>query len=403
MERCPRTRIVNDKAFPGRVLAHRRDGEALQWHFARVSSLVSGPAHPGGALDHLRSEIRTPPTAAAAHLTVRDAGLYTLLVDQGRPRTRSLGVPLGGAADRTSLVLGNTLIGNPPDAPALEITLRGPTVCSDRPLACVLFGAPFEMTAPQRRLAPGRTFTLEAGEPLYIGGTPRGARAYLCLRGGVLGPPILGSVSSLEPLRSGQELPCLSATTGGRALHGDADDVCLGHLANPVGTPVLLRAIAGPQIDWFVRDQFFGTDRLFQVTPSSNRMGLRLHGEPLTVPERELVSEPVTPGAVQITRDGQAIVLGVDGQTIGGYPKVAVVISADFDRLGQLRPGDRVRFEEVDMEEAERLYRQKQTALREWVVRMCEAEVFAVPGRASMASGVRRGELTPEETPVPLP
>jgi allophanate hydrolase subunit 2 len=82
-------------------------------------------------------------------------------------------------------------------------------------------------------------------------------------------------------------------------------------------------------------------------------MGLRLKGDPLQRKPGELVSEPVGPGAVQVVNDGQCIVLGVDGQTIGGYPKVAHVIAADLDRLGQLRPGQAVRFEMNNVDDAE--------------------------------------------------
>src|SRR5207247_11457919 len=111
--------------------------------------------------------------------------------------------------------------------------------------------------------------------------------------------------------------------------------------------------LEGPQAAWFHADDFY--DQQFTVTPASNRMGLRLQGEPLPFPTRELVSEPVCPGAVQVTRDGQCIVLGVDGQTIGGYPKIAQVINADLDKLGQLRQGERIRLLRVYMEEDERL------------------------------------------------
>src|SRR5262249_61372345 len=96
---------------------------------------------------------------------------------------------------------------------------------------------------------------------------------------------------------------------------------------------------------------------------ASDRGGLRLPAPPLTLPDRELLSEPVCPGTVQVTRDGQCIILGVDGQTIGGYPKVAQVIGADLDPLGQLRPGARVHFERVSLEEAEALYRRRQALL----------------------------------------
>src|SRR5262249_40361725 len=99
-------------------------------------------------------------------------------------------------------------------------------------------------------------------------------------------------------------------------------------------------------------------------------MGLRLSGISLPVPDREIVSEPVCPGTVQVTRDGQCIVLGIDGQTIGGYPKVAQVIAADLDRLSQLRPGARVAFKEVQLDQAELLLRRRAALLREWLTRL---------------------------------
>src|SRR5207253_161363 len=111
----------------------------------------------------------------------------------------------------------------------------------------------------------------------------------------------------------------------------------------------------------------------FTISSDSNRMGLRLQGEPLTLPDRELVSEPVAPGAVQVTRDGQCIVLGVDGQTIGGYPKIAHVIDADLDRLGQVRPGDHVRFVRVEQAAAVALFREQQGRLRQWMLRLSAA------------------------------
>ncbi len=299
-------------------------------------------------------------------LRLLDAGLYTLLVDFGRPAARSLGVPVGGAADRASLALGNALVGNPPDAPALECSLSGPTVVADGPLAFVVYGAPFELSTDRGRLRAGKTFTLEAGEELTIAGTHVGARAYLCIRGGLDGPVVLGSRSSLEPLQAGAELPCKPGRIHGRFLPP----------IFPIEDgPVTLRVLPGPQADWFPAGEL--ERRTYSVLPASNRMGVRLDGEPLPVPARELISEPVCPGTVQVTRDGRCVILGIDGQTIGGYPKVAQVISADLDRVGQLRAGQTVRFLDVDLELAQRLYRARQTDLREWVVRLGATETFA--------------------------
>jgi biotin-dependent carboxylase-like uncharacterized protein len=289
-------------------------------------------------------------------------GLYTLVVDQGRPATRSLGVPLGGAADQCSLALGNALVGNPSEMAALEIALAGPILEANVPLACVLYGAPFDLATDSRPLRPNNTFTLHPGEQLRIGGAARGMRAYLCIRGGVQTPLVLGSRSSLQPLSAGSELPCRADTIPGRFVRDIMEVECQEDVTT-------LRVLEGPQASWFAGASFFDGPH-FAVSPASNRMGLRLRGRPLTVPDRELVSEPVCPGSVQVTRDGQCILLGVDGQTIGGYPRIAQVIRADLDRLGQLRPGQQLRFQRVGLAEAEDLYRHQQAELRRWLLRL---------------------------------
>lgn len=285
-------------------------------------------------------------------------GLASRVVDGGRPRTRSLGVPVGGAADRRSLALGNALVGNKPDAAALEITLAGPRLRAEAELACVVFGAPFELSGAAQPLRVGTTFTLHAGAELHVGGTPRGARAYLCVHGGLQVPAILGSRSGLDCIRRDDVLPCLPGRIGGRFLPSAEPDF---------PEPCTLRVLPGLQADWFDAMAFHSQE--YTVAPASDRMGLRLRGRPLTVPARELVSEPVAPGAVQVTRDGQCIVLGVDGQTIGGYPKIAHVIRADLDRLGQLRPGGRVRFAPIALAEAIEVDQTATAQLAAWVLR----------------------------------
>ncbi|MGE3808980.1 MAG: allophanate hydrolase subunit 2 family protein, partial [Gemmataceae bacterium] len=155
----------------------------------------------------------------AAQLRVVAPGLYTLLVDAGRPGSRALGVPVGGAADRAALLLGNALVGNPPETPALEVALSGPTLQTDASVACVLCGADFQLAAeghPRGSLQSNKTFTLAAGGTLNIGAARSGARGYLCIRGGFQAPLILGSRSALEPLSAGITLNCRAATIGRR-------------------------------------------------------------------------------------------------------------------------------------------------------------------------------------------
>lgn len=263
------------------------------------------------------------------------------------------------------MALGNALVGNPPDAVALEITLSGPTLCAEKPVAGVVMGAPFDLHSDAPDPSVGKTFNLREGEFLHIRGTHRGVRAYLCVPGGFDSPLILGSRSALEPLVSGARLVCRESRLPIRRL---AEPI---QMTLPAETPQPLRFLPGSQSDWFDVSRF--VSQVFRVTADSNRMGLRLHSQPLPRPNREIVSEPVCPGTVQVTNDGQCIVLGVDGQTIGGYPKIAHVIRADLDRLGQLRPGDLVRFVEVSWEEAEMARRIQQSQLEQWWIRLAVA------------------------------
>ncbi|MDW8197708.1 MAG: biotin-dependent carboxyltransferase family protein [Gemmataceae bacterium] len=310
---------------------------------------------------------------------MRRPGLYSLLVDLGRPRSRSLGVPVGGAADQAAFLLGNALVGNPPNTPALEIAFSGPTLQAEHPVAGVLFGSPMDCTLNNDPIPSGVTFSLQPGDVLHIGGSRGGARAYFCVAGGFTAPRILGSRSAFEPLPADARLDCPASRMGARRLppavtscwqrFSDATSPAEPGQAAPVRR---LRVLDGPQRHWFADDGLF--TQLYEVATASNRMGLRLKGQPLTRPAKELVSEAVAPGAVQITNDGLPIVLGVDGQTIGGYPKIAHVIRADRDELGQLRPGDRVQFVRVSLEEAEEAALHRQRWLQPWIERLRYAE-----------------------------
>ncbi len=292
-------------------------------------------------------------------LTVLDPGPYSLLVDFGRPHHRSLGVPIGGAADRAALAQGNALVGNEPDAVALEFALAGPKLQANADHGCVIFGAPFKAWIDDVPIHAETTFNLKAGSVLRIGDSAIGMRGYLCVAGAFLAAPVLGSRTSFDALKRQDVLTCQSGQVTARSL---------GNPVTSYSPNMCLRCLAGPQAEWFEADQFFGPS--FQVSPLSNRMGQRLSGKSLMLPNRELVSEPVCPGTVQVVNDGQCIILGVDGQTIGGYPKIAQVIAADIDRIGQLRPGQEVRFTEVTLEEAEAAFHDRNLKLRHNLMRL---------------------------------
>jgi 5-oxoprolinase (ATP-hydrolysing) subunit C len=305
---------------------------------------------------------------------VLEPGIESRIVDLGRPRTRSLGVPVGGAADRRSLILGNSLLGNPPDATALEATLKGPRLRAEVDIGCVIFGAPFDVRCDGEPIEVNRTFTWRSGQELSVGGTNRGARAYLCVRSGLQAALVLESRSALEPIRRGDSLVC----TSGAIIARWCPEV------QPSFAGVLnVAALPGLQASWFDEAEFNGQQ--FEVSPTSNRMGLRLKGKPLTMPKREMTSEPVCPGAVQVTPDGHCIVLGVDGQTIGGYPKIAQVIQADLDALGQWRPGSTITFRKITLDEAIEGDRLALTVLNDWALRL-RLSLDAFPGERRFAS-----------------
>jgi len=290
---------------------------------------------------------------------VHSPGTHTLLVDFGRSGTRSLGVPVGGAADRTALALGNALVGNPPDDVGLEFALAGPTLEATAEHGAIITGARFLVHLNDRPLTVGTTFTVRAGDLLTISTAESGLRGYLCVPGGFDSPTVLGSRSCSEPIHSGDELTCRTSRLGRRFWRAENP---------PSAGPFLLRVLPGAQAANFDRERWAGQQ--FVVAAESNRMGLRLQSEPLATASGELLSSPVCPGTVQVTHDGQTIVLGVDAQTIGGYPRLAHVIAADLDKIGQMPPGSSVRFDWVDLQTAEQLWRERQTWLIPMLIRL---------------------------------
>ena len=300
-------------------------------------------------------------------LLVIDPGVSTTVQDAGRPGCRAWGVPLGGAFDRSSADLANALLGNRPDCAVLEFTLTGGNYEARAPLALALAGAPMDARillhdGPERSLRPPLAFPLNPGERLHMGGTPIGVRTYLAALGGWSTVEILKSRSREGPIRASELLPCSTGTTPVR------------HLENPPRVPRTsspIRVIAGPDFARMTKPLDSGD--IYQVRPDSNRMGLRLEGTPLSVvAEANRVSTPVAPGAIQVA-GGQLLILGVACGTMGGYPHVAHVISADLDRIAQARPGDSLTFEMIRLEDARRLDQEERSARREWLRRITTA------------------------------
>ncbi len=305
---------------------------------------------------------------------VERPGLLTTVQDGGRPGHQAEGVTPGGAMDLVALRVANMLVGNPPLAPALEVTLLGPRLRFETAAVIAVAGGDLGAAVASVSLPAGRVARVEPGDVVtFAGHEPgRGARAYLAIAGGISVPTVLGGC--------GTDLRAAIGGVGGRALQaGDAVPVgspgprghvllerlrACGRRVTSWGAPALLpvarlhdpvvRITRGLEWEWLsgVAHRAFGTAP-WQVTARSDRMGLRLAGPPIAPePPREMVSSPVATGTVQVPPGGAPIILMADRQTVGGYPRIAQVAEVDLSLMAQLAPGEYVRFHEVSLEEA---------------------------------------------------
>lgn len=289
-----------------------------------------------------------------SRIHVLSPGFQTTVQDLGRFHYAHFGISASGAADPLALRAGNLLVGNTENAPALEMTLTGGEFLFEDAAVVALTGADFAASIPL-----WQPVAIRPGDIVHAGIARHGARCYLSVRGGFSVPLVMGSASvhvmtgvGGRPLRAGDVL-----AIGDRAVRLPRKPA---HAVPAHQGVASLRATAGPQARWFGEDLYRAA---YRVSEESNRMGIRLEGLPLPSPGGHMITEGVPLGAVQAPPGGQPIILFVEHQTTGGYPKPANVISADFWRLGQLRPRDQVHFERITMEGALSLLRDQE----EWL------------------------------------
>jgi len=298
-------------------------------------------------------------------IEVSSGGTWTTIQDRGRPGWERYGVSPGGPADWFSAAAANALVGNDPDAAMVECTLIAPTLRFRREATVALMGG------ETATIENGIAFPVAAGAELRIGRVQRGLRTYLAVRGGIAVARVMGSRALCQlgrfgggfgrPLQAGDQLPIGKAAAQpppplplpkGRGLRSGGGRF-LKRL--PLVGPWEVRVMAGPHTDAFGPDdlaRFLNT--AFLVTPRADRMGMRLRAPGFRVHATEILTTPVTQGAVQVTPSGEAIVLLAEHQTTGGYPVIATVISADWPLVGQARPGDTIHFRKVSLAEARR-------------------------------------------------
>ncbi|WAB80339.1 5-oxoprolinase/urea amidolyase family protein [Microcella daejeonensis] len=288
--------------------------------------------------------------APARSLHVLDPGPRTLVQDLGRPGLAALGVGAAGAMDRAAHRLANRLVGNPEQAATLEVLLGGLVLALPEGAWIAVTGGTGPVSLDGRPVAPHAAVRADRdGAELRLGPLEHGLRAVVAVRGGVDAPATLGSRSrdSLaelgpRPLEAGQRVPLGPEPTG------PVPSVDLVPIDPPTDGAVDLAVRPGPRRDWF-EEAAWSTllDAEWTVSARSDRTGLRLDGpalarDPAAV-GRELPSEGMLPGSIQVSPDGAPTVLGPDAPVTGGYPVIAVLTDAALDLLAQLRPGQPVR------------------------------------------------------------
>lgn len=302
-------------------------------------------------------------------ILVESPGMLTTVQDLGRPGYGPMGVSACGAADPIALRIGNTLVGNPRGAAALEMTMTGGRYRFESSTIAAVTGAPCPVRLNGAALEQWMAFEVTAGALLEIGGAQSDARMYLAVAGGIQVPLFLGSASThLTTGLGGLEGRALRK--GDRLVTGVAERAALWRslrletLAR-LAPRKTLRITAAPQTNWFTDAQRAAlVTNPYRVTQEANRIGLRLEGPAIPCAgASHMITEGVALGAVQVPAGGQPIILFVEQQTTGGYPKIANVIAADLSSTGQLRPGDDVRFEWASFETARALAREQESLL----------------------------------------
>ena len=301
-------------------------------------------------------------------IRILDAGPQTTVQDLGRTGQMRYGIPPSGPVDRFAFVLANRLVGNADTAAALECTLIGPRFEITDAGAIAITGAEMPVTVNGRSAAGWSTIAVKAGDVVKLGPARTGVRSYVGVAGGLDVPLVLGSRSTYlrgrvggvegRALRKGDELRVFpSGPVEPRRVEPRA-------IPDYTGEPTV-RAVLGPQADRFTAE---GLEALFggryEVLPQSDRMGSRLRGPRIGHARgHDIVSDGIALGSIQVPGDGQPIVLLVDRQSTGGYTKAATICSFDIWRVGQARPGQSLRFHQIGVDEAHRLFREADRAL----------------------------------------
>lgn len=317
-------------------------------------------------------------------LRIIQPGMYSSLQDMGRTGHRSIGVPRSGAMDTVASQQANLLAGNQLSDTVIEFTHHGAVLIAESDMIIAHCGGGSTLWVNDQPVSSGRAHLVKQSSLLQLKANPSGYRSYLAVSGGFIASSDLGSSSTYTPaalggvggriLKAGdclrirdhsifQKISCHFSTPGINIGFGISHWGIARHDFTSSSYPI--RITKGPEWDCFsdeIKETLVGTG--FKISAQSNRMGYRLQGRSLAGrPFQELVSEAVIIGTIQVTHEGDLILLMADAQTTGGYPRVAQVVSADLPACAQLKPDDKISFRLISPDEAEDLYLRKEREL----------------------------------------
>lgn len=301
-----------------------------------------------------REVTQTAESATTPWLEVLQPGLQSLFQDLGRKGQTGQGVSSAGAMDKSALRAANRIVGNPSDATALEVAQGGLSLVCHQPAIVAITGAETAVSitaadGARHEARPWQPIELAEGDTLTLGATTAGVRSYLALRGGLDVAPVLGSCATdtlarlgPAPLKRGDLLHSANGPVTALSL-GESPEFDLPR----AGECITLDIVMGPRSDWFTDEALaLLCEQAWQVTPHSDRVGIRLEGEHSLSRQyhNELPSEGTVTGALQVPASGQPVLFLADHPLTGGYPVIACVADHHLDLAGQIPPGTTVRF-----------------------------------------------------------
>ncbi|MCJ7842601.1 biotin-dependent carboxyltransferase family protein [Lederbergia sp. NSJ-179] len=305
-------------------------------------------------------------------IQVIKAGMQTTIQDLGRHGWQSYGISVCGAMDHWAARLANFVLDNDENEAVIEMAFRGPTLKIQKNLILAIFGADMGAEWNGRRMEIGKPIFVQKGDILTFSYAKDGTRTYLAVKGGFFIEKVLNSYSTDmrtgmggicgRALKKGDILPVKESSDFHHALWG-----LPSHARNYIRENIIpIHFIKGRQYDWFTKESLLLFEsESFTIEPHSDRMGYRLSGPVLNWKDsQELITEGTAFGSIQVPPKGQPIILMADRQPTGGYPKIGEVMTCDLPRLSQMRPGDRVRFQEISLQEAQQRTQEQQQLLK---------------------------------------